>query len=158
MIRKFLYVDPNGDATEAYVDGAFVKRSCDTSAIVNDLVVDSTIIPNGVDVVIDNLSSISTLGFIVEKESDNVAIVCIRGFISGITSLNNAKKVYLGIDGKFSPSIPDKGYLHIMGNAVAGDVVSFNPVNTKIKIADIPFVTEDGFGLVTEDGFEIVME
>jgi len=136
-IKNFLYVDANGDYTEGLANGNFVKRTCAVSAAVNDLVVESETEANGVDVVSDNNSTRSIIGVIVEKPDALNAIILNKGTIS-VTSVTKAQNVFLSTTGKITDTMPEYGYLHLLGTAVENNLVDFDPVNTKVLLYEEP--------------------
>jgi len=133
-IKQFLFVDDNGDYTEGYSDSQLIKRSCDASLAIGDLVFESNSISNGVDKVVNNKDVRSVLGYVTEKPTSTTAMILTKGIITGLSGLTKTGKVYLSSSGGFTNTIPTGGYLQVLGHAIDSDQFDFNPINTKVKI------------------------
>ena len=133
-IKQFLFVDDNGDYTEGYSDSQLIKRSCDASLAIGDLVFESNSISNGVDKVENNKNVRSVLGYVTEKPTSTTAMILTKGVITGLSGLTKTGKVYLSSSGGFTNTIPTGGYLQVLGHAIDSDQFDFNPINTKVKI------------------------
>lgn len=134
-MKKFLYVDDNGDYTEALVDGVMSDRTCLADLAIGDLVMESLTISNGVDKVTDNLEVRSVVGLVIEKPETTRATILFKGRIDGLSGFTKARKFYLSETGTMSSTKPGSGNVHILGQANDADVLLFDPVNTKIKLA-----------------------
>ena len=132
-MKKFLFVDTNGDPTEGIVDGVFETRNCAVDAAVGDLVFESDSITLGVDVADSNVDERTVIGIIIEKPTTSTATVCTSGRIEGLSGLTKAQRIYLSGTGKFSVEQMTYGYIHVLGHAVEENIIDFNPANTKIK-------------------------
>lgn len=139
-MKKFLFVDGNGDMTEATVDGILDQRTCLSTVAVGHLVMESTNIPNGVDRVVDNVNVVSVIGVVLEKKSTTEAIVLLKGTVSGLAGFTKAQKVFLGTDGAMTSVKPSAGNLHVIAQCTDASVLMFNPVNTKVKLYTAPVV------------------
>lgn len=134
-MNKFLFVNSEGFYEEGYVAGSIDIRNCDSTLAVGDLVSESSTITNGVDKVIDNTSSKHVVGWVYNKPTSTTAEILFRGTITGLSGLAKAGKVYLSDTGTFTSVKPSANYLHILGQAVDVDILDFDPVNAKVKLA-----------------------
>ncbi len=134
-MKKFLFVDGNGDYTEAIVDGVMDTRTCLAAVEVGNLVMESTNIPNGIEAVVNNTDVRSVIGVVLEKKSTTEAIILLKGRVEGLSGYIKSQKVYLGTDGAMTATKPSTGYLHILAQAIDADKINFDPVNTKIKLS-----------------------
>jgi len=134
ILQEYLFVDDEGNYTEDLIEGSYIKRICDISASVGDLVTESGSIIHGVDVPINNTDKKSVIGIIIRKSDDTSVCIMTKGVITGLSSLNKSKKVYLSEAGNIDSGIPSAGYLQVLGHAINNDAIDFNPANTHIKL------------------------
>jgi len=134
ILQEYLFVDDEGNYTEELIEGSYIKRICDTSASVGDLVTESNSIVHGVDVPVNNTDKKAIIGIIIRKSDPTTACVMTKGVITGLAFLNKSKKVYLSTTGDISSGVPSVGYLQVLGHAINDDAMDFNPANIHIKL------------------------
>ena len=162
-MKKFLFVDANGDATEGIVDGIIETRPCDPSLTMMEPVMESDNITGGVEQTTNNTDVRDVIGWAIDKPTVDTVNVLLAGKIDTPSNLVKGQKVYLGADGRLATVKPAEGYLKVLGHAIDDARMDFNPVNTKLKIYKMmaPFTyigfettmndNRSGFGL-SDDG------
>ena len=108
-------------------------RTCDISAIVGDLVMESSTSVNTVDVASDNTDLRPVFGIIIEKVDSTTAKILLIGTISGFSGLTKGNQIFLSITGSITSTPPITGYLQSLGVAKESTEVDFNPKMQRVK-------------------------
>ena len=108
--------------------------NCDTTLAIGNLVYFSTAVEESVIKLINNRNVNFAIGIVEEKLTDTTCKVLHYGI-----SLNNyanillGKKVYLGSNGLPTSTLPNNGYIQVLGTTMYSNILFFNPITTKIK-------------------------
>ena len=108
-------------------------RTCDVSAAIGDLVMESSTIANKADVATDNLDIRPVMGVIISKPTTTTCEIMMVGRVSGFSSLNKGFKVFLSGTGSITSTAPASGYVQCLGTAKESTEVDFNPQIQRVK-------------------------
>lgn len=119
---------------EVSLSNAVVEsRNCLSTAEVGDLVVESEVFVDRVDVAVDNVDVRPVFAVIIEKLDDTTCKVLLLGQIGGFSGLTKGRKVFLSIDGGITSTPPTTGYMQSLGVAKEDSVVVFRPNMQRVK-------------------------
>jgi len=102
-------------------------RTCDVSATVGDLVMESDSVANQVDVAVNNTDIRPVIGVIVDKPTTTTCQIMMVGRVSGLSGLTKGRKVFLSETGTITSTLVTTGYIQCLGVAKEADEINFNP-------------------------------
>jgi len=138
-------VDPNtngynwqlftGGGTGGDSDKITDERNCDSSLSIGDLVHESTTVAQGVDKVINNTDKRLVIGIVLSKPTTTTAEIMFQGPLTGLTGFSLGSKVYRGLQGEITDTLPSTGLIQVLGNSSNGTHIDFKPATTQIQRA-----------------------
>lgn len=109
------------------------ERDCLAGAQVGDLVVESEVFVDRVDVVTDNTDVRPVFAVIINKLTSTRCEILLLGQISGYTGLTKGRKVFLSETGRITSTPPTTGYVQSLGVAKEDSIVDFRPNMQRVK-------------------------
>lgn len=103
---------------------------------VGDLVTLS-LVPNVVEKCINNLSIFQVIGIVKQILSPSIVIVLLWGEIEIENILDLDAKLFVSSTGEITNTLPDEGYVQIIGQAVNDTAILFKPESLRVKRLEI---------------------
>ena len=124
-----LYKQQNPNENNLVTD----TRICLASAQIGDLVVESEVLVDRVDVVGDNTDVRPVFAIIIDKLSDTECVILLLGVIGGFSGLTKGRKIFLSTSGGLTSTPPSTGYMQSLGVAKEASIIDFFPNMQRVK-------------------------
>jgi len=145
MVEDVINIDLVEDVIEVTLDdsciclpiggpgGTTAIYNCDGTLVSGDFVFISPILDNYVVKASDNNTVNPVMGIVTELLSATTVAVVHSGFFIINSALNNGAKVYVGPNGRPTDTLPDTGYIQILGVTARTGRLYFNPDPQRCK-------------------------
>lgn len=119
--------------SNSFATSLVIQKTCDSSAVVGDIVMYTTTNDENVDVSTTNSDVRPSIGIIIEKVDATTAKIMIMGEFSGASGLTPGKKIFLSTTGDLTSIPPTTDYLQCMGIAISTTTFLFSPQIQRVK-------------------------
>lgn len=117
----------------SFAQNVVETRSCAVTAEVGDLVVESEVFVDRVDVAVDNVDVRPVFAIIIKKITDTSCQILLLGQVGGFSGLTKGRKVFLSETGGITSIPPTTGYMQSLGVAKEDSVVDFRPNMQRVR-------------------------